>query len=98
MGREGDSGLERRPLRCAFALAPALLACAACDPLVDVAGAFFPGWMLCILVGIALTALARTLLARSRLEPSLGPLLVVYPSLAATISLALWLAFYRRLP
>jgi YtcA family len=79
-------------------LAPALVPCAACDPLVDVAGAFFPAWMVCILVGIASTVLVRHFLVRARLEPSLGPLLIVYPSLAATIALALWLGFYRGSP
>jgi YtcA family len=77
-------------------LAPAWLTCTACDPLLDVAGAFFPAWLLCILVAIVLTALLRVVLARTRLEPSLGPLLVIYPSLAATIALALWLGFYRH--
>jgi YtcA family len=79
-------------------LAVALLSCAACDPLVDVAGAFFPGWMLCILGGVIATVIARYLLARARLEPTLGPLLIIYPSLAAAISFALWLGFYRRVP
>jgi YtcA family len=82
----------------AIVLAVALVPCAACAPLVDVAGAFFPAWMFCILVGIAATVLLRQLFARWRLEPSLGPLLVVYPSLAAAISLVLWLVFYRRSP
>jgi hypothetical protein len=76
----------------------ACLPCAACAPLVDVAGAFFPAWLLCILIGIASTVVLRALLARSRLEASLGPLLVVYPSLATGISLALWLVVYRRAP
>jgi hypothetical protein len=65
------------------------------DPLVDVAGAFFPGWMLCILVGIALTVVLRMVFARTRLEPSLGPLLVIYPTLATGIAFACWLVFYR---
>ncbi len=65
------------------------------DPLVDVAGAFFPGWMLCILLGLALTVLLRALFARTRLEPSLGPLIVIYPSLATGIAFACWLVFYR---
>jgi hypothetical protein len=62
-----------------------------------VAGAFFPGWILCILAGIAATVALRYLLARARLEPSLGPLLLVYPSLAALIALSLWLGLYRPL-
>jgi YtcA family len=80
----------------AIALAAALAPCAGCAPLVDVAGAFFPAWMLCILIGITATVLLREVLVRTRLESSLGPLLVVYPSLAAAISLFLWLVLYRR--
>jgi hypothetical protein len=79
----------------AVALAAALAPCAGCAPLVDVAGAFFPAWMFCILVGIAATVLLREVLARTRLESSLGPLLVVYPSLATAISLFLWLVLFR---
>jgi hypothetical protein len=90
---------EGDPVRIRLALwVLALLACVACDPLVDVAGAFFPGWMLCILAGVAATVLVRYLFSRAGLEPSLGPLIVIYPSLAATIALALWLGFYRRGP
>ncbi len=97
--RRGETRAElRRTALASRALVTALLPCAACDPLVDVAGAFFPGWMLCTLAGIAATVLVRYLLARARIEPSLGPLLVVYPSLAATIALALWLGFYRHSP
>jgi hypothetical protein len=77
-------------------LAAAFVPFPACDPLVDVAGAFFPGWMLCILCGIALTVLVRQILWRARIEPFLGPLLVVYPSLAAAIALVLWLELYRH--
>jgi len=63
-----------------------------------VAGAFFPAWMLCILVGVTATVLLRQLFARMRLEASLGPLLLVYPSLATAISLAVWVIVYRRVP
>jgi hypothetical protein len=92
---------ERTPQRAgrrgaAFVLV--LAPCAACAPLVDVAGAFFPAWMFCILVGVTATALLRQLFARMRLEASLGPLLLIYPSLAAAISLAVWVIVYRRGP
>jgi hypothetical protein len=76
-------------------LAP-LVACASCDPLIDVAGAFFPAWILCIAVAIAATALLRQLFARVRIEPLLGPLVVLYPSLATAIALTCWLLFFRR--
>jgi hypothetical protein len=78
-------------------LAPALLlGCASCDPLIDVAGAFFPAWILCIAIAIVATVLLRLVFARVRLERALGPLVIVYPSLATTIALACWLLFFRR--
>ena len=93
-----NSDREWRQLaRSALVLAPALSLCG-CDPLVDVAGAFFPAWMLCILIGIAATVLVRQVLARTNLEPVIGPLLIVYPSLATMIALTLWLGLYRRAP
>ena len=89
-------GLAFAPLFAFAAFAAPLLPAAGCDPLVDVAGAFFPGWMVCILVAVASTVLIQRLLSRTRLEPTLGPLVLVYPSLAATIALGLWLGFYRH--
>ncbi len=71
---------------------------AGCDPLVDVAGAFFPGWIVCILAGVTATVIVQRLLARLGIESSMGPLLLIYPSLAAAISLALWLGLFRRTP
>jgi hypothetical protein len=73
-----------------------LLLCASCDPLIDVAGAFFPAWILCILIAIAATVLLRFVFARTRIEPSLGPLVIVYPSLATGIAFACWVVFFRR--
>jgi len=73
-----------------------LVFCAACDPLIDVAGAFFPAWILCIAVALVATTFLRFVFARAHLEPSLGPLLVVYPSLATAIALTSWLLFFRR--
>jgi YtcA-like protein len=66
-----------------------------CDPIFDVEGAYFPGWMLCILVAIALTVLLRFVFVRARIEESLGPLLIIYPSLMAGLTLLLYLALYR---
>jgi hypothetical protein len=69
---------------------------ASCDPLIDVAGAFFPAWILCIAIAIVATALLRLVFARARIEPSLGPLVIIYPSLATAIALGSWLIFFRR--
>lgn len=72
---------------------PALLA--GCDPVIDIEGSFFPAWMLCLAAGIALAILGRRLFAALGLEPSLGPLVVVYPSLALLFTLVVWLLFFR---
>jgi hypothetical protein len=76
-------------------LAVAAAGLAGCDPIFDLEGAFFPAWMLCLLAGIALTAVIRPLLARAGLEPYLGPLALIYSSLALLLSFAAWLAFFR---
>jgi|SRR5580698_4385472 hypothetical protein len=98
MTQSSSERTPQRAVRAGAALVLALAPCAACAPLVDVAGAFFPAWMLCILVGVTATVLLRQLFARMRLEASLGPLLLVYPSLATAISLAVWVIVYRRVP
>jgi hypothetical protein len=72
------------------------LATAACDPLVDVAGAFFPAWIVCILVAVAVTIALRYLFAHIGLERYLGAPMLVYPSLATAIAFACWVVFYRR--
>jgi len=76
-------------------LAPLVLLAAACEPIVDIEGSFFPAWMLCIAVGIVLTIVVRRLLAALGLEPYLGPLALVYPSLALLLTLVVWLTLFK---
>jgi len=76
-------------------LVVALAAVPGCDPVFDVEGAFFPAWMLCMVIGITLTAVARLLLARIGLEPYLGPLPLVYTCLAVLLTMTTWLFFFR---
>ena len=83
-------------------LAPAVLTLAAlgvagCDPVVDIAGADFPAWLLCAIVGIALAAIIRMLFAATRIEPHLGPLTIVYPCLALLLSCVVWIVFFNRI-
>ena len=85
--------MTRRAVRRA---APLLaLASLGCDPVINVFGSFFPAWVVCLAAGVALTALARQLFALTRLEPYLGPLLLVYPSLGLLLTLGVWLLFFR---
>ena len=70
-------------------------ALAGCDPIIEIQGTFFPAWLLCMIVGVVLTVALRPLFVRLGLEPFLGPLPLIYPSLAVLLTLAVWLAFFR---
>lgn len=67
----------------------------ACDPVVGVAGAFFPGWIAATLIGAGLTIASRYLFVATRIEPHLGPRAVIYPCLALLLITATWLVLYR---
>jgi len=68
---------------------------AACNPLLNVEGSFFPAWMLCLVAGVALAMGARSLFVLLRLEPHLGPPILIYPSLTLLVSVFTWLVLYR---
>jgi hypothetical protein len=73
------------------------VAFAACDPIVDIAGANFPSWLLCMISGAILAALVRPLLVIARLESHLGPLTIFYPSLIAMFAMIAWVLFFNRI-
>ena len=61
-------------------------------PSFDILGSFFPAWLVCLVVAILLTVVSRSLL--SRYVEIVWPVLV-YPSLVAVFTFALWLALFR---
>ena len=84
-----------------FAIAAVLIVCCAvaiggCDPIVNIAGANFPAWLLCAIAGALLAVALRQLLAASGLEPHLGPLVIIYPSLAILLACVVFLIFFSR--
>jgi hypothetical protein len=66
-----------------------------CAPIVNLWGAYWPAWVPCLVCGIILTFVSRLILSWTRLEPHLGPLLLVYPMLIVAYSCGLWLLLYR---
>ena len=72
------------------------VAFAACDPIVAIAGANFPSWLLCMMVGGVLAALFRPLLVLARIERHVGPLVIFYPSLIAMFAMIVWVLFFNR--
>lgn len=84
---------SRRGALWASLVAGGLLA-AGCDPVVNFYGSFFPAWVLSLALGIFLTIIFRWVLAAIRLEPHLGPLLLIYPVLAFLLTGASWLVLF----
>jgi len=80
--------------RVSFALM-ATLALESCTrvPTFDVMGSLFPAWLVCLSAATLLTVAIRWLLMRLRI-PLVFPV-VIYPSLTALVTFALWLAFFR---
>jgi len=62
-------------------------------PTFDVMGSLFPAWLVCLAAAILLTVAIRWLLMRLRI-PLVFPV-VIYPSLTAFVTFALWLVFFR---
>lgn len=62
-------------------------------PSFDLLGSFFPAWLICLALGLLLTAAARWLLSRAHIAIALPVL--TYPSLTALFTFALWLIFFR---
>jgi len=67
----------------------------ACDPILDIDGAFFPAWMLCLIVGIVLAFAAHPVFVRLGIVEYLGPPVLIYPCLALLFTLATWLIFFH---
>jgi len=94
--RLGSSDDKGGPRRCA----PVLAMCAVlggCQrvPSISVLGAFFPSWMLCAIIGIALTLVVRWVFIATGADGELGPRGLVYPALALALGLSTWLILFR---
>lgn len=76
-----------------FPLCALVLAGCSRAPSVDVMGSFFPGWLVCVISGIVLSAAARLVFLRLRIKVVLP--ILVYPSIAAIFTFVLWLLFYN---
>lgn len=74
---------------------PAGLALGGCDPTINVYGALFPAWVLCLIAGGVGVLALRPMFARSGLERHMAPLLIVYPALGILIACLLWLGLFR---
>ena len=83
----------RRPST--FGLPLALTLCTGCSraPSFEIVGSFFPAWLVCLALGLVLTAVAHSVLSSAHVV-LVFPILT-YPSLTALFTFALWLSFFR---
>ena len=66
------------------------------SPSIDVLGSYFPAWLLCIVVGVVLTIVARLLFIAWKLDTHLRLKPIVYPCLTAVFAMTVWLLFFRN--
>ena len=67
-----------------------------CDPVVSVAGADFPDWLVCVIGACLLCAASHLLFRRAGLERHLKPLPFFYGALILMFSLIIWVSFFNR--
>jgi len=68
-----------------------------CDPIVNIAGANFPSWLVSAIAGAILAILIRPIFALFRIEPYLWPLPIVYLSLGTLMGCVVYLFFFNRI-
>jgi YtcA-like protein len=85
------------PLALRVGLAVGVLTLAGCDPVVNIAGANFPAWLLCAICGAILAAVFRPIFAVAQVEPYLGPRIVIYPCLAVLLGCSIYLILFNRI-
>ena len=85
-----------RRMRSAY-LFPLCLLCFGCNhaPSIDIIGSFFPVWMLCLSIAVALAFVVRYFLVRFKLDTEVGPVALFYPSVVVLFTSLLWLIFFR---
>jgi hypothetical protein len=66
------------------------------SPTVDIYGSYFPAWMICVLLGVALALIVRLIFTALGMNPYIRPAPLIYPMVIAIFSIALWLAFFRN--
>lgn len=77
-------------------IATLVLVASGCDPVVSIAGANFPDWLLCAAVGAILAAMCHPLFVAARLERYLRPLPLFYSALIVMFALIGWVVFFSR--
>lgn len=65
------------------------------SPTIDVLGSYFPAWIICIVIGLTLTLVARQFFIGFKIDTHLRPAPLVYLCVAIFFTLAVWLLFFQ---
>lgn len=68
---------------------------AGCDPVISVAGANFPVWLMCLTAGILASLFLRPVFVATGMDQWMTPRPLVYSCLALTIAFVCWLLLWR---
>jgi len=71
------------------------VAAASCAPVIGLAGAQFPVWILCLIVGILGSASLRPVFMTVGIDEWMTPRPLIYSCLALVIAFASWLLVWR---
>jgi hypothetical protein len=66
------------------------------SPTLDVLGSYFPAWMECIILGMALTLITRQVLIGLKLDAHLRVAPLVYVCMMVSWTLVVWLICFRN--
>lgn len=67
-----------------------------CSCIQEIGGAYFPAWLLSILIGWVLTGSVRFILVKVGIDGWLRPRSIAYPSLGVFFTLLVYLIFYTH--
>lgn len=67
-----------------------------CSCIQEIGGAYFPAWLLSILIGWLLTGVIRFILIRMGLDGWIRPRSIGYPSLVVFLTLLIYLIFFTH--
>jgi hypothetical protein len=88
-------------LRSSFLLPLAGLMLAGChadehSPTLDVLGSYFPAWVVCIVIGLALTLITRQIFIGLKVDAHLHPAPLIYLCLMVFYTLSVWLLLFQN--
>ena len=71
-----------------------LLALSGCDPQINVAGAYFPAWLLSGLIGLFVFWLLHLVFLRTQMVPFFVPIPLFYAALYIALTCGVWLLLF----